>query len=190
MLHDHASSPEAPGEYRHPPRPAIDESIVLMPICSAVSTLEQPCPYVSCMCAASALTGIALAHSCMPSHLHEYVSNWHINTPHIDETRECCYSGTLGNTAVRPRGARWLYLEHCCDCCRCTYPICVPHGYLIAPKFHEPGRHICSSCRSYSPLCTDYPLLRAGAQGKIGLLSGPLYLRHLPRRSAASQNKN
>lgn len=39
--------------------------MVLTPICSAVRTLEQPCPYVSCMCAASALTGIALAHSCI-----------------------------------------------------------------------------------------------------------------------------
>ncbi len=56
--------PEAPGEYGQPPSPAIDESMVLIPICSAVSTLEHPCPYVSCICAAIAFTGIAFAHSC------------------------------------------------------------------------------------------------------------------------------
>ena len=43
----------------------------LTPICSAVSTLAQPWPYVSCMCAARALNGTASEHACIESPLTE-----------------------------------------------------------------------------------------------------------------------
>ena len=58
------SAPAAPTAYGQPPRPATEVSTVVTPICSAASTLATPWPYVSCMRAASALTGTALAAAC------------------------------------------------------------------------------------------------------------------------------
>ena len=42
----------------------MEESTTLTPICRAVSTLAQPWPYVSCMCAAKALNGTVSEQAC------------------------------------------------------------------------------------------------------------------------------